>query len=418
MPKATTIRMTKNEKVNANLHLAAAGLREVQAAIAAEFGRQHADFDSNAEFDTTSTPNKTLKKGLKMGQHSIARGTVPSVKAQFKWKPEYVKKRTDEAKKLNRRPYLYNAGEFAPHNPQITDKEGKPITHDDGTPKHRWEWTPYIEAGIENYMHNCLKSALASVRREKNENEVKYGRDGRAQEVYQVVQRLGKLQAFIEMDKTYYGNGARTLVSKRANPYHSEHYVMRGEGFNSSDSDYYTYRLLGLGLSWPVINKGRKILQLLEGMQTTYTAYLTKRRNQKYTESNVENYKKNVELNDTNYLDLINKVTDNGNISLEDAIKADNAKRAEVTEYFKNIPHADMIFADRLTPSFRYISVSERIIAAKNRIVQSKATLAREKNRLAEETSDLPMLEFQVEVLKVESAAKLYGLLDDGGEEE
>ena len=77
-----------------------------------------------------------------------------------------------------------------------------------------------------------------------------------------------------------------------------------------------------------------------------------------------------------------------------------------------------MIFADRLTPSFRYISVSERIIAAKNRIVQSKATLAREKNRLAEETSDLPMLEFQVEVLKVESAAKLYGLLDDGGEEE
>lgn len=415
--KATTIRMTKNEKDNMQLHLAARGLGEVQAAIAGEFNRQHADFDCNAEFDG-NWPNKTLKKGLKMESYSIGRGSFPQISVNFAWTPEYVKKQTEDAKRLNRRPYLYGAGQYRPHNPAITDKAGKPTNHDDGTPKHRWEWTPYIEAGIETHMDNCLKAAIAATKRDLTESEVKYGRDGRAQEVYNIVQKLQRFQAYIELDNRYYGHPARTLVSKRANPYSNQHYVLRGEGWNSSDSDYYTYRLLGLGLKWSVINKGKQILEALNNMHTAYNRYLSKKSNQKYTQTNVGNYEKNVGLNEQAYEDLIKRVTNDGEITVENAIQNDNTKRNAVTEYFKNIPHPDMLHGGTVTPSFCMISVSERITAAKNRIVQSKAILAREQGRLSEETSDLPKLEWQIALMKVEKVATQYGLLNNGGEEE
>lgn len=417
MAKATTIRMTKNEKDTMQLHLAARGLQEVQAAIAAEFGRQHADFDGNAEFDG-NWPNKMLKKGLKMSTYSIRRGTLPTVEAQFKWTPEYVEKQTEIAKKQNRRPYLYGAGQYRPVNPTITDEDGKPTYHDDGTNKYRWEWTPHIVAGVETYMENCLKAALAAVKRELTEQEVKYSRDGRAQELFNVIQRLQRFQAYITLDATYYPSGGRTLVSKRASPYDNQHYVLRGDGFNSSDSDYYTHPLLGLGLKWSLVNKGKKILQALESMSTAYNTYNAKKRNQKYTETNVDNYVKNVEINEQAYEDLIKKVTNDGEITVEDAIKADNAKRAEVTEYFKNMPHADMLSTGTRTPAFCRLSISERITAAENRIVRSKATLAREQTRLTEEASDLPKLEWQITMMKVEKVAAEYGLLNDGGEEE
>ena len=418
MPKATTIRMTKNEKDTMQLHTAAAGLREVQAAIAGEFGRQHADFDGNAEF-AGNWPNKTLKKGLKMTTYSIRRGTLPQVDAQFEWTEEYVKKRTDEAKKQGRRPYLYGAGQYRPVNSTITDEDGKPAYHDDGTNKYRWEWTPHIVAGIETYMENCLKAALAATKRELNEQEVKYSRDGRAQEVWNVVQRLQRFQAYITLDATYYPSGARTLVSKRASPYEHQHYVMRGEGFNSSDSDYYTHPLLGLGLKWSLINKGKNILKALQDMHSAFNTYNSKSRNQKYTEANVEKYVKNVEINEQAYEDLVKKVTNDGEITVDDAITADHAKRTEVIEYFKNAPHADMLTGgNTVMPRFSMISISERIAQAKNRIVQSKATLAREQTRLAEGTSDLPKLEWQITVMKAEKVAAQYGLLDDGGEEE
>lgn len=417
MPKATTIRMTKNEKDTMQLHFAARGLQEVQAAIAAEFGRQHADFDGNAEF-SGNWPNKMLKKGLKMSTFSIRRGTLPTVEAQFMWAPEYVIKKTEEAKKQNRKPYLYGAGQYRPVNPTVTDDDGKPTYHDDGTNKYRWEWTPHIVAGVETYMENCLKAALAAVKRELTEQEVKYNRDGRAQEVFNVIQRLQRFQAYITLDATYYANGGRTLVSKRASPYDNQHYVLRGDGFNSSGSDYYTHSLLGLGLKWSLVNKGKKILQALESMSTAYNTYNAKKRNQKYTETNVENYVKSVEINEQAYEDLIKRVTNDGEIAVEDAIKADNAKRAEVTEYFKNVPHADMLNGGTMTPSFHTLSIGERITAAENRIVRSKATLAREQTRLTEETSDLPKLEWQIATMKVEKVATEYGLLNDGGEEE
>ena len=417
MAKATTIRMTKNEKDIMQLHTAARGLQEVQQAIAAEFSRQHADFDGNAEFDG-NWPNKTLKKGLKMSRYSIRRGTLPQVEAQFEWTDEYVKKRTEEAKKANRRPYLYGAGQYRPVNPQITDEDGKPVKHDDGSHKYRWEWTPHIVAGIETYMDNCLKAALAAAKRDLTETEVKYSRDGRAQEIGNVVQRLQWFQAYITLDKTYYENGGRSLVSKRASPYEHQHYVLRGDGFNSSDSDYYTHPLLGLGLKWSLINKGKKILEALQNMYTAYNTYQNKQRNRKYTETNVDNYVKNVEQNEANYKYLIKQVTNDGEITVEDAIKADNAKRAEVIEYFKNAPHADLLHTGSTTPSFSMLSISERIAAAENRIVTSKATLAREQTRLTEETSDLPKLEWQITMMKAEKVAAQYGLLDDGGEEE
>jgi len=417
MPKATTIRMTKNEKDTMQLHLAARGLQEVQVAIAAEFGRQHADFDGNAEFDG-NWPNKTLKKGLKMQTYSIRRGTMANVEAQFDWTPEYVKKRTEQAKKQGHRPYIYGAGQYRPTNPQITDEDGKPVKHDDGSYKYRWEWRPHIAAGVETYMENCLKMALATVKRELTEHEVKYSRDGRAQEVWNIVQRLQRFQAYIEMDNKCYANGGRTLVSKRASPYDNQHYVLRGDGFNSSSSDYYTHPLLGLGLSWSLVNKGKKILQALQNMHTAYNTYNSKQRNQKYTATNVENYVKNVETNEQDYEDLIKKATNDGEITVDDAIQADHAKRTEVIEYFKNAPHADMLNAGSVMPTFRKISISERIAAAKNRIVQSKATLAREQTRLAEETSDLPKLEWQITMMKVEKVGTEYGLLNDGGEEE
>ena len=418
MSKATTIRMTKNEKTTMQLHLASRGLQEVQNAIAAEFGRQHADFDGNAEFDG-NWPNKTLKKGLKMSRYSIRRGTLPQVEAHFKWTPEYVKKQVEQAKAQGRRiPYLYGAGTYRPVNPTVTDEDGKPTYHDDGTNKYRWEWTPHIVAGVETYMHNCLKEALAAVKRELTEQEVKYSRDGRVQELWNVVQRLQRFQAYITLDATFFPNGGRTLVSKRANPYHSEHYVMRGEGFNSSESDYHTHPLLGLGLKWSLINKGKKILEALENMHTAYNTYNNKQRNRKYTETNVDNYVKNVEINEQAYENLIKEVTNDGEITVEDAIKAENAKRAEVIEYFENMPHADMLTTVTRTPAFRRISVQERITAGKNRIVTSKAALAREQTRLTEETSDLPKLEWQITMMKVEKVAAEYGLLDDGGEEE
>lgn len=415
--KATTIRMTKNEKNSAKLHLASRGLQEVQAAIAAEFSRQHADFDGNAEFDG-KWPNKMLKKGLRMPTYSIRRGQLPQVEVDFKWTDEYVKKQTEQAKRMNRRPYLYGAGTYRPANPQITDEDGKPTKHDDGTDKYRWEWQPHIVAGIETYMENCLKAALAATKRERTESEVKYGRDGRAQEVWNVVQRLQRLQAYIELDNTYYPSGARTLVSKRASPYENQHYVLRGKGWNSSDSDYYTYTLLGLGLSWGLVTKGAKILEALHNMHTAYNTYLSKKRNQKYTETNVQNYVKNVELNEQAYENLIKEATNDGAITIGVAIRSDETKRAELVEYFKNAPHADLLNTGSLTPSFHKISLGERIKAAENRIVQSKATLAREQTRLTEETSDLPKLEWQIALMKVEKVATQYGLLDDGGEEE
>jgi hypothetical protein len=417
MPKATTIRMTKNEKDLMQLHTAARGLQEVQLAITAEFGRQHADFDGNAEF-SGNWPNKTLKKGLKMSRYSVRRGTLPQVEAHFDWTPEYVKKQTETAKKQGRRPYLYGAGTYRPVNPQITDEDGKPVKHDDGSYKYRWEWTPHIVAGIETYMENCLKAALAAAKRELTESEVKYSRDGRAQEVWNVVQRLQQFQAYITLDKTYYENGGRTLVSKRANPYEHQHYVLRGDGFNSSDSDYYTHPLLGLGLKWSLINKGKNILKALQDMHLAYNTYNNKMRNQKYTAANVDNYVKNVEINEQAYEDLIKKVTNDGEITVDDAIKADNDKRAEVEEYFKNMPHADMLSTSTRTPTFRKITISEQVKQAENRIVQSKARLAREQTRLAEETSDLPKLEWQITMMKAEKVAAQYGLLNDGGEEE
>ena len=417
MAKATTIRMTKNEKDTMQLHLAARGLQEVQEAIAAEFGRQHADFDGNAEFDG-NWPNKMLKKGLKMSRFSIRRGTLPTVEAHFKWTPEYVKKQTEQAKAQGRRPYLYGAGQYRPVNPTITDEDGKPTYHDDGTNKYRWEWTPHIVTGVETYMENCLKAALAAVKRELTEQEVKYSRDSRAQELFNVVQRLQRFQAYITLDTTFFSNGGRTLVSKRASPYDNQHYVMRGEGFNSSESDYYTHPLLGLDLKWSLINKGKKILQALENMHTAYNTYNNKQRNRKYTETNVDNYVKNVQINEQAYEDLLKKVTNDGEITVDDAIQADHAKRAEVKEYLKNAPHADLLNTASVTPSFRMISISERIAAAKNRIVQSKAILAREQTRLAEQASDLPKLEWQITMMKVEKVAAEYGLLDDGGEEE
>ena len=415
--KATTIRMTKNEKDAMQLHLAARGLQEVQTAIAAEFGRQHADFDCNAEF-SGNWPNKTLKKGLKMESYSVRRGTLAQVSAHFDWTPEYVKKQTEDAKKQNRRPYLYGAGTYRPANTAITDEEGRQLKHDDGTPKHRWEWMSYTEAGIETYMDNCLKAALAVTKRDLTEQEVKYGRDGRAQELFNVVQRLQRLQAYIEMDNKCYASGGRTLVSKRASPYANQHYVLRGAGWNSSDTDYYTYGLLGLGLKWSVINKGKQILEALHNMHTAYNTYLSKKRNQKYTETNVERYVKNVEMNEQALENLIKEATKDGKIPIKSAIHEDNHKRTELVEYFKNAPHADLLNTGSLTPSFHKISLGERITAAENRIVQSKATLAREQSRLTEETSDLPKLEWQIALMRVEKVATQYGLLDDGGEEE
>ena len=417
MAKATTIRMTKNEKDIMQLHTAARGLQEVQTAIISEFSRQHADFDGNTEFDG-NWPNKTLKKGLRMSRYSVRRGTLPQVEVDFKWTDEYVKKQTELAKEQNRRPYLYGAGQYRPVNPQITDEDGKPVKHDDGTDKYRWEWTPHIVTGVETYMENCLKAALAAVKRDLTETEVKYSRDGRAQEVWNVVQRLQQFQAYITLDATYYTNGGRTLVSKRANPYEHQHYVLRGDGFNSSDSDYYTYPLLGLGLKWSLVNKGKKILEALQNMYTAYNTYQNKQRNRKYTETNVDNYVKNVEMNEQAYEELIKRHTNDGEITIEDAIKADNAKRAEVEEYFKNMPHADMLSTGTRTPAFCRLSISEQVKQAENRIVRSKATLAREQTRLTEETSDLPKLEWQITVMKVEKVAAEYGLLDDGGEEE
>ncbi|QDP62597.1 MAG: hypothetical protein Unbinned2404contig1000_74 [Prokaryotic dsDNA virus sp.] len=420
MEKATTIRMTKDEKDIMQLHTAARGLQEVQQAIVAEFNRQHADFDGNAEFDG-NWPNKTLKKGLTMQRFSIRRGTLPQVEAKFDWTPEYVKKQTEIAEEQNRRPYLYSAGQYRPINPQITDEDGKPVKHDDGTDKYRWEWTPHIVAGIETYMENCMKAALAATKRDLTEQEVKYSRDGRVQEVWNVVQRLQQFQAYITLDKTYYENGGRSLVSKRASPYEHQHYVLRGDGSNPSDSDYYIHPLLGLGLKWSLISKGKKILQALQNMHTAYNTYNNKQRNRKYTQTNVEAYVKNVEMNEQAYEALIKRHTNWGTedeITIEDAIKADNAKRAEVEEYFKNMPHADMLSTGTRTPAFCRLSISEQVKQAENRIVQSKATLAREQTRLTEETSDLPKLEWQITMMEAEKVAAQYGLLNDGGEEE
>jgi len=132
----------------------------------------------------------------------------------------------------------------------------------------------------------------------------------------------------------------------------------------------------------------------------------------------VDNYVKNVELNEQAYENLVKKVTKDGEITVKDAIKADNAKRAEVEEYFKNMPHADMLSTGTRTPTFCRVSISEQIKQAKNRIVTCKATLAREQTRLTEETSDLPKLEWQITMMKAEKVASQYGLLDNGGEEE
>lgn len=61
MPKAKTIRMTKNEKVNAKLHIAASGLSVAKSAIATEFNKLHADFDTS-EFASATSQHGTRKR--------------------------------------------------------------------------------------------------------------------------------------------------------------------------------------------------------------------------------------------------------------------------------------------------------------------------------------------------------------------
>ncbi|MAN60379.1 MAG: hypothetical protein CMI60_00400 [Parvibaculum sp.] len=421
MPKAKTIRMKKNEKVNAKLHLAASGLSVAKSAIATEFNKAHADFDTS-EFDKNPAPSKEatrkrLKKGLKVNSHSIGPSRFVSVQAQYEWTPEYVAQETKKAEKQNRRPYLYGPGTYGPHNPKITDAEGIPQVHEDGSQKHRWEWRGLEKDAIETYMHNCLKEAIHQVTRPDTEHEIKYKRNNRAGDVHRIVTNLERLQAYLELDYHYHPKGARTLVSKRANPYHSEHYVMREEGYNGSDSDYYTHTLLGLKLPFAIIKKGRDILATINDLYSTLSDMITKGANRKYHTGLVEKYVKNVKHNEAEYENLIKKVTNDGTIKIEVAIRSDETKRAEVTEYMKNVPHADMLNNSSLTPTFRLISLGERIKRAEERIVNSKATLAREESRVQEHTSDLPKLEYQISLMKAQNLAEKLGL-NGGGEEE
>jgi hypothetical protein len=418
MSKAKTIRMTKNEKVNAKLHIAASGLSVAKSAIATEFNKVHADFDTS-EFATAAqvTAGKRLKKGLKVNQHNVGPCRILSVQAQYEWTPEHVAQETKKAKEQNRRPYLYGAGTYGPRNPKITDAEGIPQVHEDGTQKYRWEWRGLEKDAIETYMHNCLKEAIVQATRPDNEHEIKYKRNNRPQDVHRIITNLERLQAYLELDYYYYANGARTLVSKRANPYHSEHYVMRGEGYNSSDSDYYTHSLLGLKLGFAIIKKGRDILAIIKDLGLTLADMVTKSSNCQHYKAQVEKYARTVEQNDVAYLNLLNKVTNDGEISLEDAVKAENAKRAEVIEYFENMPHADMLTTGTRTPAFRYLPIWEQVKQAEQRIVNSKATLAREESRVQEHTSDLPKLEYQISLMKAQNLAEKLGLIG-GGEEE
>jgi hypothetical protein len=416
MAKAKTIRMSKNEKADVKLAAAVSGMPIVRTAIATEFNKQHADFDTS-EFDIKqSATQKRLKKGLKANAHTINPHRTLSVQAQYEWTPEYVKKETEKAKEQGRRPYLYGAGTYGPHNSKITDAEGVEQKHHDGSQKYRWEWRGLQDDAISNFMDSSLKSAIHNVTRPDTEHEAKYNRNNRAGDLQSTVTRMARLQAYIELDYHYHPKGARSIVSKRANPYRNDHYVLRESG-NGSQSDYYSYPLLGLNLPYAIIRKGREILATIEGLLATMTDMVSKSNNSEYHTRNVEQYTKNVKQNEADYENLIEMATDNGRIALGIAIKSDEIKRAEVTEYMKNVPHADLLNNSSLTPTFRLIPLGERIKRAEERIVQSKATLAREQTRLQEHTSDLPKLEYQISLMKAQNLAVKLGLID-GGEEE
>lgn len=433
------IRMNGARKVELKLLTASQGQHAVRIAIADGFNQAHKDVEnvmlSNGGVTHTQ---KVGLNGLMMSSYSVGNARQPNVTHKCAWTPEYIKMRTDRHQEAGNKgtPYMGNAGNHGILNNRITDDEGNVQNWGDGfqpCAKYQYAWQPHVEAGLLRFLRLKITNSLDQSQAEKLEWK-------HQQQMSSNIAMVERVLAYLELDRAMYATEASVLVAKRANTYHSEHFVLRSGSTYGRDTDYSTYELLKLPFSTTKkpISKMITALKLMRNLYDAVSKSVTENRDTTYNANQLRLCRDNLHSYESQLRTQIAGAEGEWG-SLEAAIKMDAQQRKEVVEYLKALPHKhllDLRSSNAITwfgnetemttiepnPRFTLGNGLEANIKARNETIErTKQSITKYEAKVAADASGLGDLKMQVAVGELKQFATAEGWIKPditGGEEE
>ena len=321
-------------------------------------------------------------------------------------------------------------------NNRITDDEGNVQNWGNGfqpSVKYQYAWQPHVEAGLLRFLRLKITNSLEMSQVEKLEYR-------HMSQLSANITAVERVLAYLKLDSAMYGTDASVLVSKRANTYHDEHFVLRSGSTYGRDTDYSTYELLKLPQRTTVKprNMMTTALKLMRNLYEATSKSVTASRDSTYNGKQLKLYQDSlVSYEDQLQRQIDGAVSDWG--SLEAAIKMDEQQRKEVVEYLKALPHKHLLAMDRSAaiiwfgnetemttiepnPPFTLGNGLEANIKAREETIErTKASIRTYEAKVAADTSNLGDLKMQVAVGELKQFATVQGWIKPditGGEEE
>jgi len=274
------------------------------------------------------------------------------------------------------------------------------ISQADEPVRYKYSWEEHVVDGLKNYLVKIL-------------TELTTAEKFNTQSTHNSMVAIENMIAWIELEKEL-PTGFQ-VISKKRYPRWNTDFVVRSKT-QYKDSDYNRYTEIGFEFT----NELQEIVDLMESALDVLRAYhkacaslSTITSNAQYAERDLESYQRSLDK----YKDDLKALEEEANGDLDAAIKKDDAERLEINEYLSNVPNSHLLSS---IPSVNWLeqSLAIRIERLLSQIKNYTGYVKQKKLAIQKAESEVPVLEYKLNLQKLKEFATLHGLLVEDGEEE
>ena len=381
----TAIRMSKERKNELKIMKATQGRDTVVRAICDAFNEAHKDVKH--ESDTRHSYGGYIIDVVDGVRASYIHGKCLDV---HNW---FVYKEVNSDNNRYKVGQQYTTG--AVDNPVISQAD-EPV-------RYKYTWEEHVVDGLKNYLVSIL-------------TELTTAEKFNTQTTYNSLQAIENMIAWIELEQQL-PTGFQVVSKKRYSRWNTDFVVRSTAQYRGTD--YKRWTEIGIEFT----NELREMVDLMKSTLDVVSNYhkacaslSTITSNAQYAERDLATYQSSLDRYKADLESL--KVKADGD--LDAAIKKDDAERLEINEYLSNVPNSHLLLdgSRGLSVNWSEQTLAYRVKGLQGQIENYTRYVKQKKLAIQKAESEVPVLEYKLNLQKLKEFAILHDLLVQDGEEE